>query len=1295
MLPRSNPAPHPEDWLPLKDAVRRFENGWRQGPRPVIDDFLPADDPLRCRVLIELVHIDLELRLKAGEAARVEEYLTRYPELTRDQAVPVALIATEHELRRRQESGLSIEEFLQRFPQYRSGLWEQIARPTVAAGDTPERLADPRAEAPPEVAGYEILSLLGRGGMGVVYKARQQSLNRLVALKFLPAECVRDPAWLARFRHEGRTASSLNHPNICTIYDSGESSGRPFLSMELIQGQTLEELIGQRRPVAESAWLTSQAARALAAAHAAGVVHRDIKPTNLMVRDDGYLKVLDFGLARRLPTLAEPGKAGRETDPGTLMGTVGYMSPEQSRGETVVGASDVFSLGIVLYQLTTGQHPFEADSAFGLLIAITTRAPLPASRLNPEVPAVLDRLIEAMLHKDAKRRPSAAEVAAALAATPERGPSAPLPAPSRPIVHREPELAALRAALAEAAAGRGLLVCVVGEPGIGKTTLVEDFLSKPGTPTPLVARGRCSERLAGTEAYLPVLEALADLLRNDASTVMASLMKSVAPTWFAQIAGLPARAGATAPANSQQGMLREFAGLLREAGRNSPVVLFFDDIHWADVSTVDLLAHVGRDCQEMRVLVVVTYRPTEMLLGPQPFHRVKLELQGRGVCTELALGFLGRADIERYLTLAFPNHALPADFAALIHARTEGSPLFLADLLRYLRERGVIAELAGRWSLARELPDLRRDLPESVRAMIHRKLERLSEDDRRLLTAASVQGQEFESAVVAGALRQDAAAVEEQLQALDRVHGLVRLVREHEFPDRTLTRRYAFVHVLYQHALNTDVPPTRRAALAASLARVLEGHYGAVSPAVSAELAYLYEVGRDFDRAAHHFWQAAQTAARVFAHREAVVLARRGLRQLAALPETAERAALELPLQTTLGLQLQVTDGFAASAAGQAYWRARELCRQAADPRALLHVLWGLCLYSKVRSQLTRARELATEMLALARQLDDPTPEMQAQQVLAVTSLCLGEPSATVRHMEQTVALYDAERHRTWSFQFGHDPVVSCRSFGAVALWLLGYPEEAHRQSREAIRLSQELSQPSNQTLALQFAAMLHQLSRNAQGTRASTEACAAIALEHGFSYWQASANVMRGWALAHAGASADAVDRLRQGLRDWAATDSVTYQTYYLGLLAEVLGKSGQFTEGCRVLDEALSLVPQTEERLYEAELYRLRGELLLGMINREATVPHQVEEHFRTALVVARRQGAKSLELRAAVSLARLTQRPGGPTDAHELLAETYGWFTEGFDTPDLQEAAKVLAGSVQITRANSRGWLPGEIE
>ncbi len=418
MLPGPEPVPLPfaGDWSTLKDVVKRFEHDWHQPPRPTIDDYLRAGDPIRFRVLVELVHIDLELRLKAGEHARVEEYLARFPELSDDSAVTLDLIAAEHDLRRRRERDLSLDEYLNRFPQYRAALPIQLVQTKISGRHTMQVQSSTTYQAPPPVEGYEILSLIGRGGMAVVYKARHNNLDRFVALKFLPDECARDPIWLARFRREARTASALNHPNICTIYDIGESAGRPFLSMEFVEGQTIEGLIARRLPVEELAQLLVQAARALAAAHAAGVIHRDIKPANLMVRDDGILKVLDFGLARRIAASGVKSLTSSEigTDPGTRVGTLLYMSPEQVRAEPVDSATDIFSLGLVLYELATGQHPFRADSDIGLVHAIVAQTPIPPMRRNPEVPASLEGLIHHMLAKDPCLRPTAPEVEARL-----------------------------------------------------------------------------------------------------------------------------------------------------------------------------------------------------------------------------------------------------------------------------------------------------------------------------------------------------------------------------------------------------------------------------------------------------------------------------------------------------------------------------------------------------------------------------------------------------------------------------------------------------------------------------------------------------------------------------------------------------------------------------------------------------------------------------------------------------------------------------------------------------------------
>ncbi|MFN0120615.1 MAG: serine/threonine-protein kinase PknK, partial [Blastocatellia bacterium] len=641
---------------------------------------------------------------------------------------------------------------------------------------------------------YRIVSKIGAGGMGEVYLAEDTRLKRRVALKLLPAELTAEAERVRRFEQEAQAASALNHPNIITVYDIGESDAGRFIVMELVAGRTLRAVMAEGRSLDTVLTLGQQMAKALSAAHAAGITHRDIKPDNIMVRDDGYVKVLDFGLARLSPMRnadcglrnEEAETLAQQTTPGTIMGTVAYMSPEQARGEMVSHPSDVFALGIVLYELATGRHPFKAETLVGYLHAITLQTPAPPQQWQPSLPAALNDLLLRMLEKEASQRPAASEIALALqeierdqerekgrkgegekgsdSATLILSSTAVPSVPSTPIRHtvgRATERHELRAAFNNTKTTRGSLVCVAGEPGIGKTTLVEDFLAELAAEQQCtIARGRCSERLAGTEAYLPLLEALESLVQNDQRH--ASTMKQLAPTWYAQVVPLSGDSEESArllnevKAASQERMKRELANFLQAVAQNQPLVIFFDDLHWADVSTIDLLSFLAGKFDALRVLIVVTYRPSDMLLAKHPFLQIKPDLQARGLCREMLLEFLTEAEIAEYLALEFPDNRFPPEFPQLIHAKTEGSPLFMADLVRYLRDRGVIAQTSGAWKLEQTLPGIERELPESVRGMIERKIAQLEPEDRKLLTAASVQGYEFDSAVVAQVLSLDA-----------------------------------------------------------------------------------------------------------------------------------------------------------------------------------------------------------------------------------------------------------------------------------------------------------------------------------------------------------------------------------------------------------------------------------------------------------------------------------------------------------------------------------------------------------
>ena len=483
-----------------------------------------------------------------------------------------------------------------------------------------------------------------------------------------------------------------------------------------------------------------------------------------------------------------------------------------------------------------------------------------------------------------------ADPSAALAQQPVEGPLADtesaLGLHLRHTVGREGERAKLRKGFESAASGRGLIYCVTGEPGIGKTTLVEDFLAElTDTSDCIIARGRCSERLAGSEAYLPFLEALENLVRSDSGGTAARLLKQTAPTWHVHIS--PAVAGvstgslvAEARTASQQWMKRELSAFFQALSAYHPLVLFLDDIHWSDISTVDLLAYLAGKLDVIRILIITPYRPSELMLEKHPFLPVKLDLQARGACREIALPFLSRDEIERYLALEFPDHDLPAELPDLIHAKTEGSPLFMVDLIRYLRDRRVIAQESEQWRLVQPLPDVERDLPESVRGMIQRKFEQLGDDDRRLLVTASVQGNEFDTAVLATVLRVPPTEVEERLERMERVHSLVRLDEETELPDGTLTLRFQFVHRLYRNAMYASLGPTLKAELHRALADTLiHLHQGQISE-IASRLAVLFRDARDNERAAEYYLLASQNAMEVFANLEAIQFCQNALEML-------------------------------------------------------------------------------------------------------------------------------------------------------------------------------------------------------------------------------------------------------------------------------------------------------------------------------------------------------------------------------------------------------------------------------
>jgi predicted ATPase len=1141
---------------------------------------------------------------------------------------------------------------------------------------------------------YRLEELIGRGGMGEVYRAVDTRLQRPVAVKLMRESKGEIGFAVHRFLREARAASALNHPNIVVVHDIGETDdGRHYIVQEFIDGATLRAKMEGETTLATVIDVGRQIAKALAAAHAAGIIHRDIKPENVMVRGDGYVKVLDFGLARvpEVGTTTATTQAGMDTNPGALVGTMAYMSPEQARGAPAGAPSDVFALGVTLYEVLAGRRPWVAPTMPAVLAAILLEDAVPLSRLNPSVPPAVEKLVHRMLAKDPALRPAVSEVElelAALAAGDSRkSPFQGSPAiAERRTVGREDERAKLRRAYEEACEGRGRILTVMGEPGIGKTLLVEDFLAELAQlpERPFLVRGRCSERLAGAEAYLPVLEALDGLLHQSSWSSVPSLIKTVAPTWYVQVAHAEssqesvARVREDAPAVSQERMKRELGALLLEASRLRPFVLFLDDLHWADVSTIDVLNYLAGRFDQMRLLVLTTYRPADMTLAQHPFLAIRDELRAHGAVEEIPLGFLERRDVERYLAVMFPQHLFPGSLAELIHAKTEGSPLFMADVVRYLRDSGSIVERDGAWVLARAEADAFRELPASIRSMIARKIERLDEVDRKLLVAASVQGHEFDSAVVAEAIEMDPAEVEERLDALEKVHVFVKHTREHEFPDLTLSLQYQFVHVLYQNALYGTLQPTRRAWLSGRVARALVMHHQGEHAAIAARLAALFESARDFGQSAEYFLAGARHAVGLFAFREALSLAERGLSVLRGMPDGPERLQHELGLQMIRGLALRMMKGWASPEIEPVFARARELCHQLGDAPELFPVLWAIALFHTVKGDLRQSRRRADDLLAEAERSGNPAFLMAAHHLLGVCLEFAGDMVESSRILDRGRELHDPEQHRAYTATFGLDPGMIARAMSSRPLWILGYPDRAEARARETLLLARSQRQPMTLVFALLVTQGVHLVRGEAAQALTIGDEVVALCREFGLPQEREWSRSFQGAALAALGRLDEGIEQLSDSLAVQRGIGAGLVRSAFLGVLADLLRFAGRVDDALRAVSEGFAHAEQHGEEGYLAELHRAKAELLRlqgDIVGAEAA--------FAAAVEYARGQRARSFELRAATGWAQLLIACGRHADALSVLEPIYAWFTEGLGTADLVAARATLEQARLATR------------
>jgi predicted ATPase len=822
------------------------------------------------------------------------------------------------------------------------------------------------------------------------------------------------------------------------------------------------------------------------------------------------------------------------------------------------------------------------------------------------------------------------------------------------------------------------VVFLTGEVGIGKTTLVDAFVAQvAATEEVWLGQGQCIEQYGAGEAYLPVLEALGRLCRAPAAAELLTLLRVHAPTWLVQMPWLLNTVDHEVLRHELRGatqarMLREMAAWIEALTVETPLVLVLEDLHWSDYATLDLVAWLARRQEPARLLLLGTYRPVEVLTRGHPLRGVQQAMQMHGHCAEMPLAFLSEAAVVEYLIRRVPECQEPAALARLIHQRTDGNPLFMVHLVEALLTQGRVEEQQGLWALhAMSDADMVR-APEGIRQMLVLQLDRLPLAEQRLLEAASVAGAAFAVASVAAGVAGDVVTTEEHCERLAQRQQFLRPAGTVTWPDGTVTGRYEFIHTLYQNVVCQHIAAARRVRLHQRIGERLERAYRAHAGDMAAELAMHFEQSCDYPRAIHYLQQAAENAGRRYANREALVHLTKGLELLKTLPATPERRQQELVLHLALGASLIATKGYAVPEVEQTYTRARHLCQYLEDPQQLFPVLRGLWVYYLTRAELPTAHVLGAQLLTLAQQAQDSAMLLEAHRALGATLLYLGATASAHTPLAQGMALYDPQQHRASTLLYGDDTGVVCHSIAAWALWSLGYPDQGLARSREALLLAQQSAHPFSLGFALCWTAVLHQYRREVQAAQEHAEAVIRLATQQGFPLFRAFGSILHGWALTHQGQAQEGGEQLRQGLMALHGNGIEIARLYFLALLAEAYGTIGQPAAGLEVLAEALTRLDTTRDRWYEPELYRLKGVLLL---HQSADNHAEAQTCFRSALDMARAQQARSLELRTAVSLGRLWQHQGQRAEARALLAPIYGWFAEGFDTTDLQEAKALL--------------------
>ena len=858
---------------------------------------------------------------------------------------------------------------------------------------------------------------------------------------------------------------------------------------------------------------------------------------------------------------------------------------------------------------------------------------------------------------------------------------------SEPIVGRERELEYLFNRFLEADRGDRRLIFLGGEPGAGKTTLVNLFLERlAGRPYTVCALGQCVMHHGAGEAYAPVLESLGRLGRGSSGPAMIRVLERCAPMWLLQLPALVERGelerlqhqvlGAT-----QGRMMRELNDALEQLTANQTLVLVLEDVHWTDTATMDLLTSIAQRPEPARLLIIGTYRPAEAIVSAPNFLTTMRELETHGQCQHFDLELLTPRAVAAYVSARIDDES-SEDVATAVYERSDGNALFMVNLFDHMVETNALCRNNGRWIVDAASAALAQ-IPGGLRPFIERRLEALSGENRELLEVASVVGVEFTAVAACAGLTHSSQErclerVEMHLESLASQAHLIVPRGTIELPDGTLTACYRFGHALYRDGLYEQISETRRMRLHRQVGECLRKAWDREEQEMAAVLAGHFELGRDPGNAARYRRLAGERALGLHAYYEAVENFQGALDAFDQIrnqpadggPEDAVR--WELEVCTALGTALAVTHGYGTPVVQKIHARALSLIEHPDDPAIQFPILFNQWTFCTSVADLTESKRLLIRMSDLvARTVND-------EMALMFHSARLRSAFYSTEYVEcadsvlQVLTLYDELWNHDLPRQYAQEePGTIALGVDSWRLWLQGYPAQAATREREARELTKRLDSPFGRAFAwacslvfLQFRGETAQVEQRANKLRR-------YSTEHGFPAWIAWADFFEGWVVGARRNGAEGIALMEKGLEGWRGAGLRIIEPYFLALLSEMCLNAGRIETAGERLAEARERVEKTGECWWEAELHRLEGEILLAAAG-DGERGERAEACFRRALEVAGNQGATSLELRAALSLSRLGNSP----DAHQLLSGIVSRFTEGHDTADLRAVQTQLA-------------------